>query len=172
MLVDFTTGAGGTWRSVNDGVMGGLSTGTLRRSNGGSALFEGSVSFENNGGFASVRTSIGEQDLSAYEGLEIRIRGDGHRYRLRLHDHARLDGIAFQADFHSGIGEWHDVGLQFGAFRPSFRGRTPADAPALDTRTIRQIGLMIADRQEGSFRLEIAWIRAYRTGNHHAGADD
>jgi hypothetical protein len=36
----------------------------------------------------------------------------------------------------------------------------PRDAPPLDISKIRQIGFMIADKQEGGFRLEIAWVRA------------
>jgi NADH dehydrogenase [ubiquinone] 1 alpha subcomplex assembly factor 1 len=172
MLVDFSDALPGSWRPINDGVMGGLSTGALRLSEDDTGIFEGSVSFDNGGGFASVRASLGRLDLSAYEGVEIRVRGDGHRYRLRLHTHSGMDGIAYQADFHSGVGQWHEVTLPFAAFVPTFRGRTPADAAALDPATIEQIGLMIADRQAGPFRLEIGWIRAYGTATAYAETDD
>jgi monofunctional biosynthetic peptidoglycan transglycosylase len=172
VLVDFSDARAGSWRPINDGVMGGLSTGALRLSEDGTGIFEGNVSFENGGGFASVRANLGRLDLSAYEGIEIRVRGDGHRYRLRLHTHRGMDGIAYQADFHSGVGEWHEVALPFAAFSPTFRGRTPAGAPPLDPATVEQIGLMIADRQAGPFRLEIGWIMAHGAATDFDNNDD
>jgi hypothetical protein len=41
---------------------------------------------------------------------------------------------------------------------PSWRGRPVPDAPPLDTARLRQIGLMIADRQEGPFALALRSI--------------
>ena len=172
VLFEFSDERAGSWRPINDGVMGGVSTGALRLSERGTGIFEGNVSFENGGGFASVRAEPDRLDLSAYAGIEIRVRGDGHRYRLRLHSHRGTDGLAYQADFHSGVGQWHEIALPFAAFVPTFRGRTPADAPPLDPATIEQIGLMIADRQAGPFRLEIGWIRAYGTATAYANTDN
>jgi hypothetical protein len=40
-----------------------------------------------------------------------------------------------------------------GEFRPSFRGRAVPDAPPLDPARVRQVGLLIADRQAGPFAL-------------------
>lgn len=160
-LVDFSDQSAGAWRPINDGVMGGLSGSTLRLTTDGTAIFEGDVSLENNGGFASVRHALGRRDLSAWTGVELRVRGDGRRYRARLHTHGGMDGVAYQAGFASGPGVWETVRLPFEDFEPTYRGRRPDGAPPLDTATIEQIGLMIADRQAGPFRLEIGWIRAY-----------
>src|SRR5512141_1740627 len=46
-----------TFRVINDVVMGGVSTSRLR-STGGAMVFEGEVSLENNGGFASFRGPV------------------------------------------------------------------------------------------------------------------
>ncbi len=57
------------WDPINDGVMGGVSRGQLRHDPAGHAVFAGHVSFENNGGFASVRCrpgDLGRQDVMAY----------------------------------------------------------------------------------------------------------
>ena len=45
------------------------------------------VSEGGGGGFASVRTKNFEPalDLGAYEGLELRVRGDGQRYKCALY---------------------------------------------------------------------------------------
>ncbi len=160
-IVDFRTAPPTEWRPINDGVMGGLSAGRLRRTERGSAIFEGSVSLENNGGFASVRASVGKLDLTAFEGLEIRFRGDGQKYRLRLRTDDGYDGIAYQATFETTDEDWEVARLPFNRFLPTYRGRT-LRAQAIDVAEIRQIGLMIADQQAGAFRLEIEWVRPYR----------
>lgn len=160
--IEFGDSAETAWRPVNDGVMGGLSRSGMVLSGAGTAIFEGIVSLENNGGFASVRTTIGEIDMSSDTGLAIRVKGDGKRYRLRLRTDRRFDGVAYQAHFDAGNGEWVTIHIPFSSFVPTFRGRLLADQPPLDTATICQIGLMIADKQDGPFRLEIEWIRAYR----------
>jgi len=61
------------WRSVNDGVMGGLSAGRIV-SMKEHLRFEGKLSLENKGGFASVRRLI-EQDLTNAESVLLHLRG-------------------------------------------------------------------------------------------------
>ena len=72
-----------TWGAVDDVVMGGVSASGLRLIPG-AALFSGQVSTENNGGFVSVRTrSFAEPvDLSSCDGIELRVQGDGQRYKV------------------------------------------------------------------------------------------
>jgi NADH dehydrogenase [ubiquinone] 1 alpha subcomplex assembly factor 1 len=151
-----------TWQPINDGVMGGLSQSRLVRISDGTGAFEGTVSLANNGGFASIRAHIDTTDLSSYDGLAVRFRGDGKRYRIRLRTDQRFDGIAYQAQFESSAGKWETVEIPFSSFVPTFRGHTPVNAPPLNTAVICQLGFMIADKQEGPFRIEIAWVRAFR----------
>jgi len=159
-LTGFEPGEPIEWRPINDGVMGGLSRSLLKITPAGTGLFEGEVSLANNGGFASVRARLGPVDLSGYQSLAARVRGDGKRYRLRLHTGAGVDGIAYQADFDTEAGEWQEIVLPFSSFEPTFRGRRLTDVEPLDTGNVQQIGLMIADKQAGAFRLELDWIRA------------
>jgi NADH dehydrogenase [ubiquinone] 1 alpha subcomplex assembly factor 1 len=163
LLLDFAAaGEAARWTAVNDGVMGGLSAGRVSAAaDTGHLVFEGAVSLENGGGFASIRAKLGPVDLSGSAGLEIHARGDGRRYRLRLRDDDAWDGIAWQAGFDTRAGEWGVVRISFISLAPSFRGRLVADAPPLRLSAVRQVGFMIADRQEGSFRLELAWLRGY-----------
>ena len=151
------------WTPVNDDVMGGVSTSALQPTSKGTAQFAGTLSLENNGGFASVRAWLGQMDLSDFEGLSVRVRGDGRTYRLRLRTDNQFDGIAYQAEFDTRDGEWMEVYMPFDLFRPTFRGRTPRGAAPLDPARIHQIGFMIADKQPGSFKLEIDRVLAYRT---------
>ncbi|MGD2031426.1 MAG: CIA30 family protein [Gammaproteobacteria bacterium] len=159
------------WGSIDDGVMGGLSNSRLERTVEGTGLFEGRVSLANNGGFASVRAALGPTDLSDFHGVRIRFRGDGKRYRLRFHSSAGFDGVAYQASFDTAPDEWQEVSIPFSDFRPTFRGRLLTDVEPLDTSSVQQVGLMIADRQEGPFRLEIDWIKAYGTAASSAATN-
>ena len=148
----------GPWWSINDGVMGGLSSGQISRSDEG-LVFSGELSLENNGGFASVRRPV-DADLTAAKGVRLRLRGDGRGYQFRLRLDGDFDGIAWRAEFDTG-GQWQTIELPFGLFEAVFRGRRVVDAGPVVPARIRQIGLMLADRQAGAFRLEIAAIEFY-----------
>lgn len=160
--IEFSDSTPIVWQPINDGVMGGLSSSRLSPTEDGTGVFEGTVSLANNGGFASIRARIDTTDLSAHDGLAIRFRGDGKRYRIRLRTDQRFDGIAYQADFETSAGEWKTVEIPFSSFEATFRGRTLDDVPALNTAEICQLGFMIADKQEGPFRFEIEWVRAFQ----------
>lgn len=146
------------WHPINDGVMGGVSRSLLHHDPAGHAVFAGHVSFENNGGFASVRCQpddLGRKDVIAYL---LDVRGDGKRYKLNLRTDNGLDGVNYQLGFLPPAGIWTTCRLASANFLPSLRGRPVPDAPPLDTKRVRQIGLMIADRQEGAFALAVRSI--------------
>jgi len=150
------------FRPINDGVMGGLSRGELAALEGEGAVFRGVVSFENNGGFASVRSLPGDLRLAGYAGIRLRVRGDGKTYKVTLNTSSALDGVQYQARFHSPGGAWVDIAIPFSAFVPTFRGRVLGEVPPVDPTAILTVGLMISDAQEGPFSLTIARIGAYR----------
>jgi hypothetical protein len=141
--------------------MGGVSSGGAEITGDRTLLFSGEVSLENSGGFASIRSVAREWDLGAYDGIEIRVRGDGKRYKLNLKTGSEFDGVMYRVPFETVEGEWRTLRFPFSDFVPSFRGRTVPDAPPLDPARIVTFGFLISDKQEGSFRLEIARIGAY-----------
>ena len=143
------------WQAVNDGVMGGISAGRMVESEDG-LRFEGELSLENNGGFASVRRVV-EADLSETGGVLLKLRGDGRTYQFRLRQNGRFDGIAWRAEF-STSGEWETVELNFGQFQPVFRGRQVPEAGPVVASRIRQLGFMLADGQSGPLALEVQSI--------------
>lgn len=145
------------WRAINDDVMGGISQGALRVE-AGIGIFSGEISLENNGGFASVRRDPQAFDLGDATALALHVRGDGRRYQLRLYTDQLPSGAAYRAQLQPSAGEWQHVSLPWSAFEAVFRGRKLANAPPLDPDAIRQVGLMIADRRAGPFRLEAARI--------------
>jgi len=143
------------WLAVNDGVMGGVSAGRMSETADG-LVFEGVLSLENNGGFASVRRLVGA-DVAEASGVRIRVRGDGRRYQLRFRQGRRFDGVAWRAFFDTD-GAWLTVSLDFDDFEPVFRGRRVPEAGPLQAANVSQIGFMLADGNPGPFRLEIESI--------------
>lgn len=143
------------WSSVDDRVMGGCSTSCFRYDPIGHAIFEGTVKPENNGGFASVRahaTDLGVKSINAYV---LRVNCDGKRYKLSLRMEDSFDGVNYQTSFVAPAGVWTTLHLPVSQFNATFRGRPVPDAPSLDPVLVRQIGLMIADRQFGHFSLKV-----------------
>ena len=147
-----------TWAPINDGVMGGLSHGEIRHEAEGYATFTGHVSLENNGGFASVRCKPDQLGRSGVLAYVLEVRGDGKRYKLNLRTDDAFDGVNYQASFAPPEGIWTTCRLAAADFLPSWRGRPVPGAPPLDMARVRQIGLMITDRQEGRFRLAVHTI--------------
>lgn len=143
------------WRSINDGVMGGVSAGGMQQTDEG-LKFTGVLSLENNGGFSSVRRYV-EQDLSGIERVRLEVRGDGRDYQFRMRLDEGFDGVAWRAMFAS-TPEWRTVEIALDEFVPVFRGRTVSQAGPLDTSKIRQVGFLLADKTPGEFGLDIRSI--------------
>ncbi|MCF8216841.1 MAG: CIA30 family protein [Chlorobium sp.] len=162
LICDFSTQNCLDWYSVDDVVMGGVSGSLFRRNTDGTGTFEGFLSMENSGGFASVRTFLPDRDYSDYSGIRLCVKGDGKRYSFRIRNDDRFDGIVYKSDFDTISGEWMEVSLPFSQFKAAFRGRTVDGTHPLDASNIVQIGVLVSKKQVGSFILDIDWIKAYR----------
>ncbi|HUU82820.1 MAG TPA: CIA30 family protein [Phycisphaerae bacterium] len=150
------------WFAVNDTVMGGFSQGTFRITDDGMLMFYGSVSLDNNGGFASIRSRGPALDLSAYDSLVVRLRGDGREYSCSVRTDYPIMAGAYYFDVPTRAGQWQEIHLPLRSFQARSFGRPLTAAPPLNARDIRGIGFIIADKQEGPFKLEIDWVKAVR----------
>jgi hypothetical protein len=147
------------WQIVNDDVMGGSSTSSFNLTNG-VAVFRGEVSLENSGGFASMRLSPARQNLTGLDAFVVRARGDGRRYKVTVRPDAGFDTAIYQCAFTTRRDEWEEHRLPFEDFVPTFRGRVLTNVPPLDPAKVTSVGFLISDKQEGPFKLEVAWIKA------------
>ena len=147
------------WRAIDDRVMGGISRSALRFSEEGHASFEGEVSLEQNGGFASVRSGPGLQGVPGATDCVIEARGDGKHYKLCLFIVDAFDATNYQAELSPPAHDWGVIRLPLTRFSASLRGRPVPYSPPLSSASIRQVGLMIAGRQAGRFALDIRVIR-------------
>jgi hypothetical protein len=159
-LFDFSDpGAVHDWAPIDDRVMGGVSRSRLRQDPAGFAVFEGTVSLERGGGFASVRCKPEARGKPDAQFCLIELRaGVGKQFKISLLTDDGLDSLNYQASFAPSGKEWQILRLPLEAFRATFRGREVPGAPALDPVRIRQVGLMIAARQAGPFALDVRRI--------------
>ena len=161
LLTDFTQDTPDLgWFVLNDNVMGGRSQGGFKAQST-SLRFTGSTN-TNGGGFSSIRTGDVRLDLSGYEGVRLRVKGDGRTYTWTLRTGARWRGrtISYWARFETRKGEWTEARIPFSSFKPQFRGMK-LSGPKLDTADVRQMGLMIYDKRDGPFALELDQVGAY-----------
>jgi hypothetical protein len=162
-LLDFDDEADAAlWRPVDDVVMGGVSSSTFEQAEPSVARFCGSVSLENFGGFASVRTAPRDWDTAGAMAFLLRVRGDGKTYKFTVRTSDAFDGIQYQARFAAPAGAWSEVRLPVDTFVPTYRGRRVPFVPSLDPATVRALGLMISDKQAGSFALLVDRIAIER----------
>ena len=161
ILFDFQTATNHpAWQIVNDDVMGGVSTSRFQILTNGGAVFSGVVSLKNNGGFASVRSAPLRENLTGLAAFVLRVRGDGRSYKFSARTGAGFDTPLYQLAFTTRRGEWEEHRLPFKDFVPTFRGRILTDVPPLNPAKVTSVGFLISDKQEGSFKLEVAWSKA------------
>lgn len=139
---------GSRWVLISDRVMGGVSSGSVRRERvaGRPAIrMRGGVSLENNGGFLQIALDLGEAggpvDASAWTGIQFDVIGNGQAYNL----HLRTTDIqrpweSYRQSF-TAFAQWTRVQLPFGGFVPH-RTEVP-----LRTARLRRIGLVAIGRE-------------------------
>jgi NADH dehydrogenase [ubiquinone] 1 alpha subcomplex assembly factor 1 len=146
-----------TFRVINDVVMGGVSTSRLR-STEGAMVFEGEVSLENNGGFASFSGPVRFPEKST--ALLVTMRGDGQRYKLTLKVDDSTSTPQYQAAFAAPL-DWQTLRFEAANFAASYRGRAVV-APMVRFVDVQSIGLLISDKQSGPFKIELKDITLVR----------
>ena len=143
------------WYVVDDGVMGGLSQGTFTSTDSGNALYVGVVRIENNGGFSSVRYGFKTKDVSKFEFVILKVKGDGKSYQFRIKED-RSQSYSYITIFTTS-GAWETIKLPLAIFYPSFRGYQ-LNRPNFSGGKIEEIAILIGNKTRESFSLEIEKI--------------
>tara|TARA_A100001388_G_C28531943_1_gene386016 strand:- start:65 stop:619 length:555 start_codon:yes stop_codon:yes gene_type:complete len=147
-----------TWNIVNDDVMGGISKSYLSVNDKNNLIFNGYLSLENNGGFASSRLSFNRETLAGVKAFRLKIKGDGNTYKLRLNQFNRR--ASYSSNFKSSKNKWTEVEITLDDFEPTWRGYSYSNYPEIDIEKVNSLGIQISDKQEGDFILEIKYIKA------------
>ena len=162
-LFDFTgADAAKDWQAVNDGVMGGVSEGTFQITDQKALEFFGTLSLENNGGFASVRTKAKKLGLESGDALRVRVRGDGRQYSLNLYVPRPQVAFSYRATVTTTSDEWVEVTMPLDTFEATSFGRVVKDAGAVKPNEVNALGFMVSDKKAGPFKLEIEWVKVVR----------
>lgn len=160
------------WGALDDVVMGGVSASNMQLLDK-TAVFTGNVSTANSGGFASVRTKNFEPpvNLSGYTGVELRVKGDGQRYKIFLRTDSKWDGLGYSYSFDTLANTWINIRIPFTDLVPVFRAKIVKDAPTISPSSIASLQLMLSKFEydgalnprfsPGIFALELASIKAY-----------
>lgn len=137
---------GASWRLFTDGVMGGVSQGSLSVAAVDSRpclRLSGDVSLDNNGGFVQMALDITEQDAGvadAYRGVLIDVYGNGETYNMHLRTaQTRLPWQSYRISFDAPP-VWRTLHLPFTGFQPY---RT---SEALQVAELRRIGVVAIGR--------------------------
>ncbi|MFT5474253.1 MAG: putative surface protein with fasciclin (FAS1) repeats [Candidatus Promineifilaceae bacterium] len=166
LVTDFSeTSTALKWISINDSVMGGISDGEFDVSDADTLVFSGSLSLKNRGGFASIRTQPADLDISKFDTIQLRVKGDGRSYKVHLRTAKTRSASAYSAPLPTEDGVWNNISIPIKDFKFTMFGRAIPTGRRLNAEDVVSIGVMLADKQEGPFRLEMDWIRA-------TGADD
>ena len=135
------------WKLITDGVMGGVSQGTIKKTGSGDTScvsLTGTVSTENNGGFIQIAYDIDKplsQKIKQYQGILVTVRGNGEKYNV----HLRTSDLwfpwqAFRSTFTTD-GKMETIKLPFDSFTAYKTGQ------ALKVENLKRIGIVAIGRE-------------------------
>jgi hypothetical protein len=143
---DLQSTLGTQWRLITDGVMGGVSSGTLgtgQREGRNCLHLQGEVSLENNGGFIQAALELAQSgvlDAAAYAGVELDVYGNGESYNVHFKtSRVWLPWQHYRASFMAEPG-WHTVQVPFAEFEGYRIGA------AFDPARLERIGIVAYGR--------------------------
>jgi hypothetical protein len=158
LFIDFGQTKTNSWMAVNDGVMGGRSIGSVKYDQNALCM-EGSISFENNGGFASTRSPYATRDLSGWSTVTIRYRCEGQSLGFVLNHYRQWYLPRYKVILPDTEMEWMEVTYNLEDFREYKIGQlTGRSIDQTKLSEIIRFGFITNDKKEGSFRAEIDFI--------------
>ena len=147
------------WNIVNDTVMGGRSSSRWISNTPLTSSFEGFLSLQNNGGFASIRQDLKNIDLTNTQGIYLKVKGDGRKYKFRIRSQASARAN-YSYEFQTVKGKDQTFYLPYKDFKAAWRGRSLRNLPILAGKDVREIGFFLGDKVQGEFKLEVSEIVA------------
>ncbi len=118
--------------------------------------FFGTLSLENNGGFASVRARGAKLAIEKGDVIVARVRGDGREYNFNLY--SQRNRYSYRQSFKTKKDEWIEVEFPVNKFAATWRGRRFPNEK-LDPSTLTGLGFLLGDKKPGPFKMEVEWIK-------------
>jgi hypothetical protein len=135
------------FRPLDDVVMGGSSKSSFDDTTG---LWSGEVITEG-AGFVGIRTRPFEPplDLSRCNGLRLKVKGQGQRFKLIVRDDDQFNGIAWSYSFDTNPWFDTDVKIPLEAFVPTKFARVVEPKPTLNVATISALQITYSKFEYG-----------------------
>ncbi|MEO9570161.1 MAG: CIA30 family protein [Polaribacter sp.] len=143
------------WFTVNDTVMGGISSSKSLITEKGNLIFFGDVSIENNGGFTMIKMPLNIDFSDKNSQLIIKLKGDGKKYQFRIK--SKIDQKYWYIQSFQTQKEIEEITLNLLDFYPSFRG-CKLNKENFSGNTIKEIAIFIGNKKNEKFALEIEKI--------------
>ena len=143
------------WYQTNDDVMGGVSNSKMILNDIGNGVFYGTVSTENNGGFAMTRLSVDIDLKKLSKNLILRVKGDGKKYQFRIKS-KEYQKYWYVHSFQTS-NKTEDIVIPLKDFFPSFRGNK-LNLDNFNRKTIKEVAILIGNKKDEEFKLEIEKI--------------
>lgn len=150
---DSTLSTADDWQVTNDGVMGGLSQGSVSVDNK-ALVFSGKLSTENSGGFTSAFKKIPSLP-ERVNSVTITVQGDGKPYQLRVRSKVSGYDLAYKINFETEVDTLNTYTFMLADFEASFRGRIINNAPLLTANIISHVGFLLSSKQASDFSLSV-----------------
>lgn len=140
------------WYITNDDVMGGISTSNMSLDKDGNGVFSGSVSIENNGGFAMTRMPVNVKLSKVSKSIILRAKGDNKKYQFRIK--AINDQRYWYVQSFQSSNKMKDIELPLKNFEPSFRGYK-LNQNNFSSENIAEVAILVGNKKKEEFKLVI-----------------
>ncbi len=159
MVIDFgTNGNNIDWYALNDGVMGGLSEGTLKNTSN-SIIFLGNVSLKNNGGFASIRSAYDRYKMSKFNQVEIRYRSKDYDFAMTLELYQQFYRPYYKYNLPDTQNKWVVRQINLDEFKAFSLGRYLGyELKEENKNNIIRMGFISNEKRAGAYMIEIDYI--------------
>ena len=162
LRIDFGEDIDDSWFSLNDDVMGGVSTSDITPTEK-SLIFSGEVSTDNNGGFVSLRSPSREYSLTDYTQVEVSYRSFGQDFTMIFADQNAWYMPEFRHEVFPKSEEWTTKTIAFSDFtqyRMTNFGELETDEELTQEALSEVIRIEIRNSEfaNGEFELELDYI--------------
>ena len=89
------------------------------------------------------------------------MKGDGKRYSISMKETSYFTGYFYTTSFETKADEWITVKIPFNQFKLYYFGKETKSNKNIPLNNIKEISLLIGDKQNGEFKAEVEYLRLY-----------
>ncbi|CAG5109846.1 Oidioi.mRNA.OKI2018_I69.chr2.g4327.t1.cds [Oikopleura dioica] len=157
---------GSKWWTINDNVMGGVSTGKVEKIDE-MLKFTGQLSNDFNGGFASCRTKFKAGTMKGFKGIEVEVKGSARTFQARFNPAfstqlGRYSRGSYMTTF-DVTEEWQLIRIPFEKTTFDWKGHQIKDVPKIKPETLVGCGFLLYDQiYDKPFELYCKNMKGYK----------